>query len=187
MNAQRFQQVRTDVRRTIGRHTLALSLGLSLLIVALVAQRYTAPHAGFIPASSRTNSAPLASQSWPGATITGSAYDGQSARAAHITAPVVQGWPGATLTGSAYDGQSGHSIRPAVVASNWPGATLIGSAYNGQSVRTADITVPMAQKWPGATLTGSAYNGQSARPMNLATPSSYWPGANLTGSAYNGQ
>jgi hypothetical protein len=62
MNAQRFQQVRTDVRRTIGRHTLALGLGLSILIVALVAQRYTAPQATVTPAASRPNPAPITSQ-----------------------------------------------------------------------------------------------------------------------------
>ena len=36
MNAQRFQQVRTDIRRTMGCHALALGLGL-LLLAALAA------------------------------------------------------------------------------------------------------------------------------------------------------
>jgi hypothetical protein len=66
MNAQRFQQIRMDVRRTIGRHTLALSLGLSLLIIALAALGYAALHGTFSPEASRTNSARIASQAWPG-------------------------------------------------------------------------------------------------------------------------
>ena len=77
MNAQRFQQVRTDVRRTIGRHTLALGLGLSM---------------------------PVA-QGWPGATLMGSAYDGQTSYPMRLAPAAQQGWPGATLTGSAYDGR----------------------------------------------------------------------------------
>jgi hypothetical protein len=131
MNAQRFQQVRTDVRRTIGRHTLALGLGLSVLIVALAAQRYVAPHAGFVPVPSRPNPASLASQ----------------------------GWPGATLTGSAYKGQPAHLISLGIPSSHWPGATLTGSAYNGQTSRPKHV-VPAAQGWPGATMMGSAYSGQ---------------------------
>jgi hypothetical protein len=160
MNAQRLQQVRTDVRRSIGRHALTLGFGLSLLIVALAAQRYAAPYAGFVPEARRPNPAPIANQSWPGATLTGSAYNGQSAR------PIVV----------------------AAASSSWPGATLTGSAYNGQPAHTTLVTArPVAQSWPGATLTGSAYDGQPARPIVVAAPSSSWPGATLMGSAYNGQ
>ena len=160
MNAQRFQQVRTDVRRTIARHTLALGLALLILIVALVAQRYTAPQATVTPAASRPNPAPITSQGWPGATLTGSAYNGQSEDLAHTTAPVAQGCPGATLTGSAYNGRSVRSSRLAVPSSGWPGATLMGSAYDGQTSYPMRLAPAAQQGWPGATLTGSAYDGR---------------------------
>jgi hypothetical protein len=188
MNAQRFQQIRMDVRRTIGRHTLALSLGLSLLIIALAALGYMAQPATFAPATSRPHPAPIASQGWPGATLTGSAYNGQSAQAAHITAPAAQGWPGATHAGSAYDGQSAHPLSLAVPSSGWPGATLTGSAYNEPSQLAARPIAPSsAQGWPGTTLTGSAYNGQPIQSSRLAALVASWPGATLMGSAYNGQ
>jgi hypothetical protein len=160
MNAQRFQQIRMDVRRTIGRHTLALSLGLSLLIIALAALGYAALHGTFSPEASRTNSARIASQAWPGTTLTGSAYNGQSAHLLSLAVPA-SGWPGATLTGSAYNGHTQLAARPIVPlsAQGWPGTTLTGSAYNGQPIQSSRLAALVAS-WPGATLMGSAYNGQ---------------------------
>jgi hypothetical protein len=105
MNAKRFQQVRTDIRHTIGRHTLALGLGLSILVVALAAQRYAAPRAEFVSSASRPATALVANQGWPGATLTGSAYSGQTLSSLRIAPATQHGWPGTTLMGSAYNGQ----------------------------------------------------------------------------------
>jgi hypothetical protein len=103
MNAHHFQQVRTDIRHVIGRYGLALGLGLALLVAALTAQRYAAPRT--TPSDSQPFAAPVANQGWPGATLMGSAYDGQSAHPVRPVRHAIQGWPGATLMGSAYDGQ----------------------------------------------------------------------------------
>lgn len=161
MNARRLQQVRADVRRTIGRHTLALGLGLSLLIVALATQRYTAPRAKFAPATSASKPTPIASQGWPGATLTGSAYVGQ---AAHLYRSAIHrsSWPDATLTGSAYNGSAQLTARPIAPSSGrgWPGATLTGSAYDEESIYSSRPAELVVAGWPGATLMGSAYNGQ---------------------------
>jgi len=104
VNTQQLRQV--VIRRAMGRRGLWLSLGLLLIIVALAAQRYATPQAQTVPI--------------------------QSARPAARAA--ASGWPGATLMGSAYNGQTDHATRqaPATNSPGWPGATLMGSAYNGQ-------------------------------------------------------
>jgi hypothetical protein len=56
MNTQRFQQLRTSIRHTFDRHSLALGLGLLLLVAALAAQRYGVP---------------AANQAWPGPALVG--------------------------------------------------------------------------------------------------------------------
>ncbi|MFL5805347.1 MAG: hypothetical protein ACJ8CR_26850 [Roseiflexaceae bacterium] len=130
MSAQQLQQV---ARRTISRRGRWLSLGLLFIVAALAAQRYTMPQVEVAPAQSVRPAVSAAAQGWPGATLMGSAYSGQTPQA--LRRPVAnEGWPGATLMGSAYDGQTDHATRHAPAASSpgWPGATLMGSAYSGQ-------------------------------------------------------
>jgi hypothetical protein len=161
MNAQRFQQIQTDVRRTIGRPALALGLGLSLLVAALAGQHYAAPRIAGVPASEQRH-----------------------------TVAAAPGWLGATLMGSAYNGDTKLATRPIVPSSAraWPGATLMGSTYNGQASGSLNRPVTATSRdWPGATLMGSAYDGQSAHLIRPATLATGWPGATPMGSAYNGQ
>jgi hypothetical protein len=55
----------------------AVSLSLALLVIAVVAARSATAPGGVNHPASRSNPAPIVSQGWPGATLIGSAYDGQ--------------------------------------------------------------------------------------------------------------
>ena len=164
MNAQHVQQVWTQVRHTIARYSMALGLSLWLLVIVLALQPFRDERATTAPTVRHRPTIAAASPGWPGATLMGSAYSGQTDHTARrARAAASPGWPGATLMGSAYNGQTDHATRraPAAASPGWPGATLMGSAYNGQTDH-ANRHAPAATSpgWPGATLMGSAYNGQ---------------------------
>jgi hypothetical protein len=143
MNAQRFQQVRTDVRRALGRHALVLGLSLSLLVVALAGQRYAARHISGVPVAEQRRTAAATAPDWPGATLMGSAYNGQTHHATRLIGrSSAQGWPGATLTGSAYNGQT-HSAH--ITAGRWRRAGR-GDTHRLSLQRAVAIDAPQAAR-----------------------------------------
>jgi hypothetical protein len=169
---------------------IGLAAGALLMAWALLVGRVAAPAS--VSLSSDTTVHPAAINHNVPIRRTWSAYDGQAGPARVVVSSSTQGWPGGTLIGSAYDGQTNASPRTNAMSSaqSWPGATLTGSAYDGQSAQAARVTArPAAHGWPGGTLMGSAYDGQTNHPMRLNVSSSAhgWPGGTLMGSAYNGQ
>jgi hypothetical protein len=169
---------------------VGLAAGALLMALALLSGRAAAPMAPVgesLP--SDTTVRPTATNHNVPIRHTWSAYDGQARPAPVATQLLAQGWPGTTLMGSAYDGQTNYSPRLIAPSSaqGWPGATLTGSAYNGQSAQVARVAAPSsAQGWPGARLMGAAYDGQTNTSFRPAVPSVAVTMPMITGLVFDG-